>query len=99
MRLSEFILQNMALFYGQSRSCHLAVYGSTGQGTSQAQPIRLLYPIVYRGIGEILSFVYFCVGWHASSVILLLGDIIFAQLALPLKDVIYFFTMGIAREY
>ncbi len=39
---------------------------------------------VYR---EFFSFVYFLVKWHAGAVNLLMGDVIFAQQALPLNDV------------
>jgi hypothetical protein len=39
----------------------------------------------------------FLVGWHASAVTLPQGDIILAQLACPLNNVIFLFTSGIAK--
>jgi hypothetical protein len=46
----------------------------------------ILPPLVFPG--WLLCFVYFLVGWHAGAFSLALGDIIFAKLAYPLRDVI-----------
>jgi hypothetical protein len=51
----------------------------------------ILPPLVFPG--KLLSFVYFLVGWHASTVSLPLGDAIFAQLAWPLNDVIFYLNL------
>ncbi len=44
---------------------------------------------ICRETGECLRFVYFLVGWHPSAVSLPPGDIILAQLACPLNDIIF----------
>jgi hypothetical protein len=52
---------------------------------------------VCREIFWLLSFVYFLVRWHTSEVSLPPGDVIFAQLACTLNDVIVLFTLGITN--
>jgi hypothetical protein len=44
---------------------------------------------VYREIGKFLSFVYFLVEWYARAVSLHPGNVIFAQLAFLVNDVIF----------
>ncbi len=39
----------------------------------------------------------FLVGWHTSAVSLLSVDVIFAQLACPLNDVIFLLRSGVAN--
>jgi hypothetical protein len=47
----------------------------------------ILPPLVFPG--SLLSFVYFLVRWQASVIIVPPGDVILAQLACPLNDVIF----------
>ncbi len=52
---------------------------------------------VLREIGWLLCFVNFFVEWLESPVSLPPVDVIFAQLACPLNDIITLFTSGIAN--
>ncbi len=49
----------------------------------------VLTNIAYRQIGLSLSFVYFSVEWHCSAASFPFGDIILAQLACPISDILF----------
>ncbi len=48
-------------------------------------------------IGSLLSFVYFLVRWHAIAVNFPLNDVILAQLACPLIDIMFYLHAGITN--
>jgi hypothetical protein len=52
---------------------------------------------VDRLVGYYSALFNILVGWHASAVSFSPGDIIFAQLACPLNDVIFLFTSGLTN--
>ncbi len=44
---------------------------------------------VYRETSWLLSFVYFLVGWHDSAANLPIHNVLLAQLAFPLNDIMF----------